>query len=191
MRKLLLVFTFGLVALTSCAPAAGPVGENNRAASGAGSGASSAMAPDFLIVAYQGVDALGGKEVRLSEVLARGKPVILNFWAGRCPPCRAEMSDFQKVYEAHQNQVLLFGLDVGPFVGLGSREDGQALLKELQITYPAGTTFDQEVVRAYKVLGMPTTVFITPDGRIVRSQTGILLQRQMDQMIAELLKASG
>lgn len=148
-------------------------------------------APDFRIIVYQGEDVLGGKEVRLSDLLAKGNPVVLNFWAGLCPPCRREMPDLQTVHEEYKDRVLLFGLDVGPFVGLGSREDGKALLKELEVTYPAGTTFDAEVVKVYKVLGMPSTFFIKPNGEIVQQWTGLLNKQKLEELVQGLLAASG
>jgi len=134
---------------------------------------------------------LGGQEVAFSELLAQGKPVILNFWAGLCPPCRLEMPDFQKTYEEYGDQVLLVGVDIGAFTGLGNQEDGLALLRELNITYPAGTTANAEVVRAYQVVGMPTTIFITPQGEIVQKWTGLLTKDKLDELIAQLLEASG
>lgn len=147
-------------------------------------------APDFVIAVYQGESVLGGSEVRFSSILRQGRPVVLNFWAGLCAPCRAEMPDFQRVHEEFQDRVLILGLDVGPFVGLGSREDGQALLHQLGITYPAGTTFEPAVVRDYHLAGMPTTVFITPQGTIVRQWTGLMSRAQMVTHIEELLAAS-
>ncbi len=145
---------------------------------------------DFQITVYQGADVLGGQEIKFSELVARGKPVVLNFWAGLCPPCRAELPDLERLHDQYEGRVVLFGLDVGPFVGLGSREDGKALLKELNITFPAGTTFDSRVVRDYEVLGMPTTVFIAPDGRIVKTWPGLLTWDKMVKLTDELLKAS-
>jgi thiol-disulfide isomerase/thioredoxin len=154
----------------------------------------SRFAPDFKIVLYQGEEVLGGKEMLLSSLfsrdLAQRKPVVLNFWAGACPPCRVEMPDLQEVYEEYQSQVLLLGLDVGPFVGLGSLEEGRALLEELGVTYPAGTTFDAEVVRDYQILGMPTTVFIKPNGELVRIWAGLLNKDKMTELVEELLAAS-
>lgn len=123
--------------------------------------------------------------------MAQGKPVVLNFWAGLCPPCRAELPDFQKLNDQYKDRILLFGLDVGPFVGLGSREEGKALLKELNITFPAGTTFDAKVMRDYEVLGMPTTVFIAPGGKIVKTWPGLLTWDKMVKLTDELLKVSG
>ena len=145
---------------------------------------------DFTISMYQGIGMQEGDEVLFSELLADGKPVVLNFWAGLCPPCRVEMPDLQAVSDAYQGQVLLFGLDVGPFTGLGSNEDGRNLLNELAITYPAGTTADPNVVREYGILGMPTTYFITPDGQIHDTWTGLLTEEKLSELVEELLVAS-
>jgi len=146
---------------------------------------------DFQIEVYQGADLLGGKNTQFSRIFAHGQPVVLNFFAGLCPPCRAEMPDLEAVSTQYRGRVLLFGLDIGPFVNLGSRADGKALMQELRVTYPAGTTFDGKVVRAYQVLGMPTTVFLTPDGKVFRTWTGILTRAKMVELTEQLLKASG
>jgi thiol-disulfide isomerase/thioredoxin len=148
------------------------------------------LATDFPITVYQGQKVLGGQQIDLANLLSQGKPVVLNFWAGLCPPCRLEMPDLQAAYDEYQDGVLLFGLDVGVFTGLGSQEDGRALLQELEITYPAGTTSDAGVVREYQVIGMPTTYFITPDGHIVQKWTGLLTRDKLVELIGELLEAS-
>lgn len=145
---------------------------------------------DFPVTIYQGEGLSEGDEIMFSELLADGKPVVLNFWAGLCPPCRVEMPDLQAVSDAYQGDVLLFGLDVGPFVGLGSNEDGRNLLNELAITYPAGTTADPNVVREYGILGMPTTYFITPDGEIYETWTGLLTEEKLSELVEDLLAAS-
>ena len=64
--------------------------------------------PDFEIDVYQGAETLGGSALLLSDLFAQGKPVVLNFWAGLCPPCRAEMPDLQEVYQEHKGDILLF-----------------------------------------------------------------------------------
>jgi cytochrome c-type biogenesis protein len=145
---------------------------------------------DIEITVYQGEVLQKGQVITLSEILSDGKPVVLNFWAGLCPPCRAEMPDLQEVYEEYQDRIVLFGLDVGPFTALGTREDGQALLQELGITYPAGTTFEAGVIRSYEILGMPTTFFITPEGEVFEEWTGILTSEKMGELVDELLAAS-
>ena len=160
----------------------------------AGSGTATADLPqvgDFEIIAYQRTAELGGERVQLSAVLAQGKPVVLNFWAGLCPPCRAEMPEFQEVYDEFSDRILLIGIDLGPFTGLGSTDQGRALLEELKVTYPAGTTEDASVVSRFQVLGMPTTLFVTPDGGVTDKWTGILTRDKLTELTEELLAASG
>jgi thiol-disulfide isomerase/thioredoxin len=152
--------------------------------------AASALPADFQITVYQGEDSVGGQEVDLSEVLAQGKPVLLNFWAGLCPPCRLEMPDLQAVHETFGDQVVLFGLDVGPFTALGSNEDGQALLRELGVTYPTGTTSESSIVRDFQVTGMPSTYFIKPNGEVSRKWTGLLTEAKLSELVQELLEAA-
>ena len=157
---------------------------------GSGTPAASADLPqvaDFEIVAYQSAVELGGERVQFSEVLGQGKPVVLNFWAGLCPPCRAEMPEFQEVHDQFSDRILLLGIDLGPFTGLGTSDQGQALLDELGITYPAGTTEDASVVSRFQVLGMPTTMFVTPDGGITHKWTGILTREKLTELTEELL----
>ncbi len=148
-------------------------------------------APDFTLTVYQGQEVLGGEEVQFSELVGEGKPVVLNFWAGLCPPCRIEMPDLESVYQERSEEILLVGLDVGPFTNLGTREDGRALLRELGITYPTGTTFDPGIIEQYEVLGMPSTYFITPDGQIHKSWSGLLTEAKLNELVDELIAASG
>ncbi len=132
------------------------------------------LAKDFSFTLYQGEQELGGEKLNLAEL--RGKPVVLNFWAGLCPPCRAEMPDLQRFYEESQDEVVMLGIDVGRFNNLGGKRDAQRLLKELDITYPAGFTRDGSVMREYEVISMPTTVFINSKGEVFHSWSGVITQ---------------
>lgn len=142
---------------------------------------------DFNIDVTQGFSE---KHIQFATLFQEGKPVILNFWAGNCPPCRAEMPDFQRVHELHGDRVLVFGLDVGPFTGLGSNQEGLRLLKQLGITYAAGTTSDANVVRAHRIAGMPTTVIFTADGRVYNKRTGLMTFGQILTSLSELWRQS-
>ncbi len=144
---------------------------------------------DFPISVYQGEEILGGSEIFFSSLFAHGKPVVLNFWAGLCPPCRAEMPDLQEVYDEYKDRVLLFGADIGVFTQLGSQDDGRDLLRELNVSYPAGAA-TTNVVRSYRVFSMPTTLFITPSGEIDSRWNGLLTRDKMGELIEKLLAAS-
>jgi thiol-disulfide isomerase/thioredoxin len=144
---------------------------SGSSASGGGNRADGVV-ENFSFTLFQGEETLGAEKLDIHQIL--GKPIVLNFWAGQCPPCRAEMPDLQEFYESSKDEVTLLGIDVGQFTGLGNRRNAASLLKELDITYPAGYTGDASVVRKYRVLGMPTTVFINPDGTIFETWSGIL-----------------
>ncbi len=148
-------------------------------------------AADFPFEAYQGADLVGGETVQFSQIIAGGKPVVLNFWAAQCPPCRVEMPEFDHAWQAARDRVLLVGLDVGPLINLGTRAEGEALAQELGVTYPVGTTSDATVMQRYQVLGMPSTLFITTQSQIVRQWTGSLDEAALNDLIDELLQASG
>lgn len=149
------------------------------------------FASDFEFAVYQGEDVLGGSELSFSEVLGQGKPVVLNFWAGLCPPCRTEMPGFQAVHNQYGEEFILLGLDVGPFMNLGSNQSARDLLRELGITYPTARALDRGPVVQYGVVAMPTTVFFTADGKVQRSHQGFLDESRMNSFVQELIRESG
>ena len=145
------------------------------------------LAPNFDITLFQGVAKLGGTDLDVRQF--QGKPLIINFWAGLCPPCRAELPDLQEFYDEFGDRVVLVGIDIGQFTGLGSLQDAKDLLEELQISYPAGFTNDRSVIRKYKVFGMPTTIFIDSNGEIFKKWGGALnsgvLRKQTNAMLGQ------
>ncbi len=140
---------------------------------------------DFAFTLYQGQERLGAESLNFSDL--RGEPVVLNFWAGLCPPCRAEMPEFQEFYDDYSDRVVLLGIDVGQFTSLGNRDDAQALLKELGVTYPAGFTEDPAIMKNFQVFGMPTTVFVDSEGEVFRSWTGALNLKTLSEITDEML----
>lgn len=142
---------------------------------------------DFALVAYQGADVFGGKQSHFARVFDQGKPVVLNFWAGLCPPCRAEMPGFQKVSTELSGKVLFVGIDVGPFVDLGTHQDAIKLSTQLGIHYPLAYAVDSSPLQLYRVQGMPTTVFLSSSGRVVDQETGIVTEDQLRTIIQQKL----
>lgn len=147
-------------------------------------------AMNFPIILYHGDNYFTSSSPTFYQLLEHGKPVVMNFWGAFCPPCRAEMPDLQRLHENFFDRVIVFGLDVGPFVSLGSREDGQALMEELNITYPSGSTQEDGVIQDYQVFGIPTTVFIKANGDILRVWTGSLSGNKMRDLVVELIDSS-
>ena len=145
------------------------------------------QAADFDFTLYQRAGELGSRELSLSRL--HSKPVVLNCWAGKCPPCRAEMPEFQRFYDEYNDLVTLIGIDIGPFMRLGSHRDAEDLLRELGITYPAGFTNDGSVPRKYRVTSMPTTVFILPGGEIFEKRSGQLNFSFLTRVTTSMLAA--
>ncbi len=145
-------------------------------------------APNITFQVYDGAGLVPGETKKLSDF--RGMPVVLNFWAGLCPPCRAEMPHFQEVAQQYGGQVVVLGLDVGPYVGLGASEDGRKLLQGLNITYPTGLALDSDEVVRYQLVGMPTTYFLDAKGNVKKRWAGFLPREELVSGIQSLLTPS-
>ncbi len=184
-NKLRLLIPLAIV-LAVAAIACGSGAGSTTSIIGDESGSSGDQAPNFGVTMYQGQGVVGGEEVSLHSLFG-DKPIVLNFWAGLCPPCRAEMPDLQEFNDKFEDRALLLGVDLGQFTGLGNQKDAQELLDELEVTYPAGFTNDSNVIQDYRVLGMPTTIFIDKDGNIFNKWTGALNGSILEEKTLEML----
>ena len=144
------------------------------------------MAADFPIIVSQGQDILGGDQVAMASLVGE-RPVVLNFWAAECPPCRAELPEFQEFHEEYGDRILVLGVDLGQFTNQGTTEQGLELLAELGVHIPAGYTEDSQILPKYTVLGLPTTVFINADGSIHNKWTGALNKETLIEKAEEML----
>ena len=106
------VATVLAVLLAACSSAADPgVSSGGNPASSGSSPAGDNLAQDLSFTLYQGSDVLGEGNLTISSL--QGKPLVINLWAGLCPPCRAEMPDLQEFYDENKDRVNLLGIDVG------------------------------------------------------------------------------
>jgi thiol-disulfide isomerase/thioredoxin len=150
-----------------------------------------ALTHDFEVTVYAGADVLGGERVMFSEVLGQGRPVVLEFFAGLCPTCRRALPETQEAHVRYRDDVLFLGLDIGPFTGLGNEEDARALYADLSLSFPAGSISDVEVLRAYRVTGMPTTLYFKPNGELFERGGGINGIDALSEKLDALIAASG
>jgi cytochrome c biogenesis protein CcmG/thiol:disulfide interchange protein DsbE len=116
----------------------------------------------------------------------RGKPVVLNFWASWCVPCRKEMPVFQAVAEQVEGRVAFVGVN-----HQDSRRLALDLLAETGVRYPSGYDPDGKVAAAYGLFGMPTTLFISPEGMILERRTGEMNRQDLERAIERLFSRSG
>ena len=139
-------------------------------------------APDFEITLYETETRQAGETLRLSDL--KGKPVVLNFWFPSCPPCVAEMPEFERVFQNHKSYGLEFiGVQL---VGIDTAVDGQEFVNEVGVSYALGPDED-DIITKYKVNGFPMTVFIDRDQNVVRRWQGVLNEEKMEEILSDIL----
>ena len=135
------------------------------------------QAPDFVVV------QLDGSEVRLSDHF--GKPIVINFWASWCGPCKMEMPDFQEKYLELGDEVTFLMVNMTD----GSRETvdtASAFIAEQGYTFPVYYDTASSAALAYSVYSLPTTFFIDAQGNAIAQATGAIdaatLQKGIDMI---------
>lgn len=123
-------------------------------------------------------------EVRLSDY--RGKPLIVNFWASWCPPCKREMPSFQEAMDQYGEEVTFLMINETD----GGRETMDTARTFLEDNgYDRNVLFDleQDAGSTYHVLYLPRTLFIDENGNIVEDHVGELSETELTDSIEKLL----
>jgi thiol-disulfide isomerase/thioredoxin len=110
-----------------------------------------------------------------------GRPVVVNFFAAWCVPCRAELPVLQRASERLAGSVDFVGIDVAD-----SRTAASELLDSAGVTFPAGYDPDRTVASSYRLQGMPTTVFVDAGGRVAEVARGGLNAAELDRHLTRL-----
>ncbi len=133
-------------------------------------------APDFTL------KNINDKSITLSDL--KGKPVLINFWATWCGPCRVEMPAIEAAYQAHKNE----GFTVLAVDADEPKADVVDFANSLNLTFeflldPGLTVNDLYRIRAY-----PSSFFIGRDGVVAAYQIGTLTESQLADNLDKILK---
>lgn len=120
-----------------------------------------------------------GGSVRLEDY--QGHPVVLNFWASWCAPCRDEAPVLEEVANASSANVVFIGVNVRD-----RDEDARAFLDKYDVAYPNARDVDGTVESLYAGVGIPVTIFISADGIIERTWIGALDEQKLLAYVAEI-----
>lgn len=140
--------------------------------------AQGAPAPDFTLTTLDG-------EFTLILSQLKGQPLLINFWASWCIPCRSETPALEQAYQKYQSQGLII-------LGINSAEqdtfnEAETFAAEFKVTYPLLWDETDEVLKDYAVLGLPTSVFINSEGLVERIYIGEMSDEQIEDFIGEII----
>jgi len=123
-----------------------------------------------------------GNQIQLSALV--GRPIIINFWATWCAPCRIEMPELEAAYQAHQDDGLML-------LALNQKEPGDIVsifFGELGLNFTAVLDSEGSVSELYGVANiLPTTFFINAEGEITAIHRGPMVQSQIDGYLADTI----
>ena len=130
----------------------------------AGSGSQAEVgrsAPSFELQLLDGRGELTDEELE-------GKPVVINFWASWCIPCREEAPLLEETWRAYRDQGVVFvGVNIKD-----AKSDARRFVEEFDITYPVVRDLDQRLTRDFGVKGLPETFFVDHRGTFMGAVSG-------------------
>lgn len=125
-----------------------------------------------------------GNTVSLSDYY--GKPIVLNFWASWCGPCKSEMPEFNKVYLDLKDDVNFLMVDMVDGISETIKK-GSQFVEDNGYEFPVFFDVDQEGAYYYSVIAIPSTIFIDKDGNIANYYQGAISESVLRKELEALL----
>lgn len=132
-------------------------------------------APDFAL------STPDGETVRLADF--RGQPVLVNFWATWCPPCKIEMPDLEQLYQKYRDQ----GFEI---IAVDQKETPAAVKKyfdDMGLSFQPVIDSTGEIFNLYRVVALPTSYFIDANGVVQFQHRGLMTAEQMENYASQLM----
>jgi cytochrome c biogenesis protein CcmG, thiol:disulfide interchange protein DsbE len=122
-------------------------------------------------------------DTRVSPRELRGYPVVVNFWASWCVPCKAEAPRLTSAARRYAGEVAFLGVDVQDFEG-----DARRFLERYETNYVSVRDGGSSTYDAYGLTGLPETYYLDPDGRVVAHSVGEISAAELEAGIRKALR---
>lgn len=124
---------------------------------------------------------LGDQSKQVSLAAYDGRPVVLNFFASWCVPCKKETPLLASFYRSHHSRVLVIGIDAYDRLGAAS-----SFARARGVTYPIGFDQSSSVAVSYGITDLPQTLFLNSRHQIVRHIFGALTAAELNSWAASI-----
>lgn len=124
-----------------------------------------------------------GEEIKLSQKI--GKPIIVNFWASWCGPCKAELPEFNEAYKENKENIEFLMVNLTGEYG-ETKEKVTEFIKQNKYEFPVYFDTKYSAVNTYNLSSIPQTLFIDKDGNIIKSYVGMINKNTIQKYIKEL-----
>jgi thiol-disulfide isomerase/thioredoxin len=124
---------------------------------------------------------VGGKLISLEDY--KDRPVVLNFWASWCPPCRDETPGMERVWRKYKDEgVIILGINVQD-----GEKEAKRYISEFGVTFFNALDLDGHITVDYGVTGLPVTFFINEEGFVIGRWVGSISESKLDSWVSGLL----
>ena len=131
--------------------------------------------------------SFGGREIQggfFSLDEHKGSPLIINFWASWCPPCREETPDIEEIWKTYKDQgLVVVGVNVQDI-----EEEAEKYLSEFSVTFPNVMDKQGKITVDYGVTGLPVTFFVSREGLVIGRWVGSISEERLDSWVAFLME---
>jgi len=126
---------------------------------------------------------LDGGSVTLADL--RGQPVVVNFWASWCQPCRQEMTELTRIYAAHKaDGLVVLGVNLA---SQDTLSEVREFVQQVGVSFPVLLDESNTAESRYHLRGIPGSIFVDRSGLVRRVQIGVMGGQQVDAFVGEIL----